>query len=89
MFYNKYWLPVQAKNSDSDCEEILDSGEGQPSQKQVGTVLFHCFSQRFFSFVFFLSYVFLFFVLLHIQSKLAETMTKLNPFRSANKVRKL
>ncbi|KAM9349868.1 uncharacterized protein ABDE67_009581 [Symphorus nematophorus] len=40
------------QNSDSDSEEILDNGEGQPS---------------------------------HRQNKLAEAMTKLNPFRSANK----
>ncbi|XP_076602167.1 apolipoprotein L1 isoform X2 [Chaetodon auriga] len=55
MMRSTFYTDKQEKNPDSDCEEILDSGEGQPSQKQ---------------------------------SKLAETMTKLNPFRSANKPEK-
>ncbi|XP_040000649.1 uncharacterized protein LOC120799479 [Xiphias gladius] len=45
----------QGKNSDTDCEETLDNGEGQPAHKQ---------------------------------NKLAGAMTKLNPFRSANKSEK-
>ncbi|XP_070830723.1 protein starmaker-like isoform X3 [Chaetodon trifascialis] len=55
MMKSTFYTDKQEKNPDSDREEILDSGEGQPSQKQ---------------------------------SKLAETMTKLNPFRSANKPEK-
>lgn len=47
-----FYSDKPGKNSDSDSEEILDSGEGQTTQKQ---------------------------------GKFAEAMTKLNPFRAANK----
>ncbi|XP_051277151.1 protein piccolo isoform X12 [Dicentrarchus labrax] len=55
MMKSTFYTDKQEKNSDSDCEEIMDNGEGQPGHKQ---------------------------------SKLAEAMTKLNPFRSANKPEK-
>ncbi|XP_071347019.1 protein starmaker-like isoform X4 [Trachinotus anak] len=52
MMKNTFYTDRQEKNADTDGEETLDNGEGQPSHKQ---------------------------------NKLAGAMTKLNPFRSANK----
>ncbi|XP_022613834.1 uncharacterized protein LOC111231114 isoform X2 [Seriola dumerili] len=55
MMKNTFSTDRQEKNADTDGEETLDNGEGQPGHKQ---------------------------------NKLAEAMTKLNPFRSANKSEK-
>ncbi|XP_035527150.1 apolipoprotein L1 isoform X2 [Morone saxatilis] len=55
MMKSTFYTDKQEKNADSDCEEIMDNGEGQHGHKQ---------------------------------SKFAEAMTKLNPFRSANKPEK-
>ncbi|XP_040910521.1 histone-lysine N-methyltransferase, H3 lysine-79 specific-like isoform X2 [Toxotes jaculatrix] len=52
MMKSTFYSDKQEKNLDTDGEEPLDNGEGQPSHKQ---------------------------------NKLAGAMTKLNPFRSANK----
>ncbi|KAM3605478.1 uncharacterized protein V6R79_026119 [Siganus canaliculatus] len=51
MMKSTFYSDKQEKNSDSDCEEMLDNGDSQSNPKQ----------------------------------KLAEAMTKLNPFRSGNK----
>ncbi|XP_068587679.1 uncharacterized protein [Cebidichthys violaceus] len=52
MIKSTFHTDKQEKSSDSDCEEILDNGESQPSHKQ---------------------------------SKFAEAMEKMNPFRYPNK----
>lgn len=66
IFYNTFWLHMQEKNSDSDCEEILDSGQEQPGHKQVCRFLSRGFNQHFKFFTLFLFYVlfcFVFFII--------------------------
>lgn len=81
-FAQIFFTHLQEKNS--DIEEDLDRGEMHPVQKQVSKLsLLHSQDLSLSTAFLFMSFSFL------NQWKFTEGIAKLNPFRGANRVRKI